>query len=81
MKLKEFLNNLNEFVKDNPKALDYEVIYSADEEGNGYNMIWFEPSDGVYNEEDKEFYSRGNLLEEPEEYEYTEKDCNAVCIN
>lgn len=35
MKLKEFIFNLNEMVKANPKLLELEVITSDDDEGNG----------------------------------------------
>lgn len=79
MKLKEFLKNLNEFIKENPKALEYEVVYAIDEEGNAYNEVCFEPSDGVY--KDREYVPRSALLEEPDEFSRKEEECNAVCIN
>ena len=48
MKLKEFIENLNEFVKENPETLDMEVVTSIDDEGNGYSFVHYTPSKGVY---------------------------------
>ncbi len=40
MKLRDFLSELNNLAKENPKALDYDVIYSSDDEGNSYHSIY-----------------------------------------
>ena len=40
MKLRTFLEELNKLAKSNPKALDYNVIYSSDDEGNSYHNIY-----------------------------------------
>lgn len=68
MKLKEYLDALNEIVKENPKALEFEVISSIDEEGNGYNEVFYTPSSGTYNE--GEFATATNKNEH-----------NSICIN
>lgn len=39
MKLKEYVQHLHELIALNPEALDYEVIYSADDEGNEFNKV------------------------------------------
>lgn len=66
MKLKEFIKNLNDLAKENPKALDYDVVTSIDDEGNGYNLVYFAPQIG-HMDEDKEFKEV--------------QEANAVCVN
>lgn len=44
MKLKEFVANLAERVKEDPSILDLEVITSVDDEGNDFNSIYFTPT-------------------------------------
>jgi hypothetical protein len=75
MTLKEYIENLNEFVKENPEALEYEVVTSADDEGNYYNPVHYTPSMGLF--EDGEFTHQDNF----EECEIDNEDANAVCIN
>jgi len=75
MKLKEFIENLTEFVKKHPEALNMEIITSSDDEDNGYNFVYHEPSFGIY--DDDEFISFDNY----EDYERTEDETNVVCIN
>ena len=58
MTLKEFISNLNEFVEENPKALDMQVVTSKDDEGNGYNQVYYTPSVGNFDEDEKEFKSK-----------------------
>ena len=75
MTLKEFIGNLNEFVKENPETLDMQVITSKDDEGNGFNLVHYTPSKGIY--EDREFISS----EQYNDYERDESETNAVCVN
>ena len=75
MTLKEYVENLNEFVKENPEALDYIVVYSSDDEGNSYGRVHYTPSIGQY--EDYEFIH----VESFEDREMDGEDANAVCIN
>ena len=42
MKLKEYLEKINHHINQNPKILDLEVVYSTDEEGNGYRKVVYE---------------------------------------
>jgi hypothetical protein len=66
MKLKEYIEQLQKFVEMNPETLEMDVIYSRDDEGNGFQEVHYAPSKGFY--EDMEF----------EESDY---HVNAVCIN
>ena len=79
MKLKQYLENLNDLVKEDPTALNMEVVAAIDDEGNGYNAIHYSPSLGVYNDEDREFSSDKEDWEECNEDE--EFKPNAICIN
>jgi sucrose-6-phosphate hydrolase SacC (GH32 family) len=76
MTLKQFIENLNEFVKENPETLDMNVITSEDDEGNGFSPVYFTPSKGFYND------SAGFIYYEAyEAYKIDNSDTNAVCIN
>lgn len=67
MKLKEFIKNLDKFVKENPKALDLDVVTSIDDEWNWYNRIYYEPSVGILDDLD---------------FMESKVECaNSVCIN
>lgn len=68
MKLKEYMDNLNKLVKDNPEAKEFDVISAIDDEGNGYNLVFFHPTLGVYDGD--EF----NTDVDPKKF-------NAICIN
>jgi len=69
MKLQEFMDNLKALIQDNPDALNYEVVTSKDAAGNGYDVVTFNPSIGVYDIEDKDF--------NPIDLD----SINAICIN
>ena len=75
MTLKEFIENLNKFVKENPETLEMQVVTSKDDEGNGFNLVHYEPSKGIF--EDRDFIS----FEQYEDFERTENETNAVCVN
>ena len=71
MKLKLFLEKINEMIAKDALVLGLEVIYSKDDEGNGYQKIVFHPCVGVFNEDDGEF---DNDFEQ-------NGHLNAICIN
>lgn len=76
MKLKEYIEKLNELTQLHPEASEFECVYSRDDEGNGFEIVHYSPGLGFY--EDMEFHSN------PEEYreEYGDNFIfNAVCIN
>jgi len=75
MKLREFIENLNNFVKENPETLDLDVITSKDAEGNGFNHVYYEPTKGFFEDGDYVTFERfGEELS-------LEPDVNVVCIN
>ena len=82
MNLRKYLDNLNKLVEEHPEALEFEVISAADDEGNNYQKVSFDPSIGILEGEYRgDFISLEQLKEEPDEFDYTEKDVNCVCIN
>lgn len=52
-----------------------QVITSKDDEGNGFNLVHYEPTKGIF--EDREFTSSENYEEEERE----DSETNAVCVN
>lgn len=83
MKFKEYLENLNKLAEERPETLEMNVVYSKDDEGNGYQEIFYTPTVGEHDDEG-EFVSECSIKEEPEEYGYDSFDDfqpNAICIN
>jgi hypothetical protein len=66
MKLKEYIAHLNSIVENDSKALNMEVVYSADSEGNTFSQVYYHPSKGNFT---------GG------QFSHTEKQANAICIN
>ena len=54
MTLGEYFAGFQQFVKDNPDLKDTPIFYSIDDEGNGYNPIYYHP--GVMETKDVESY-------------------------
>ncbi len=71
MKLEEYLKELNKLVKENPELLEAEVITSIDDEGNGFNRVFYTANPGFF--EDGEFIGESNEEKPPV--------INAVCLN
>lgn len=74
MKLKEYLQNLNKFVIKYPKALDYDVVYAKDDEGNGFREVNYGPYLGYLGAEGDDWVGS-------EECHECEVEINSVCIN
>lgn len=74
---KQYLDALNKFAKENPKMLSMLVITSRDEEGNGYNKVYYKPSPGFF-DGDYAFTPEDQFdeLDEPENAKV-----NAICVN
>ncbi len=72
MKLKEYLAQMKQVIKDNPGALEWEVIYSSDSEGNNFEPVYYSPSVGHYSPDD------GGLITDEN---YPGKPRNCICIN
>lgn len=75
MTLKEFIKHLNDLVKSHPEALDYQVVTSIDDEGNEFNLVYYSPTLGIY--EEHEFIPKSVY----KELKRKEKETNAICIN
>jgi len=78
MTLEKFIENLKTLAEEHPETLAYEVVTAIDDEGNGFNPVYFTPSLGRY--EDNDFNSIENLKEDSEE-DSIEIELNAVCVN
>lgn len=66
MKFKKYLKKLNNLAKENPDALEMEVIAAKDDEGNGFNKVIYPPSVGLF---------------ENGEFKAKDGEENAVCLN
>jgi len=49
MKLKDYLAEMNKLIAEHPEALEFQVIYSSDEEGNEFNNNYNAPTIGRFN--------------------------------
>lgn len=85
MTLRDYIDSLVEFGKENPEALDLTVVYSKDDEGNGYGEVYYGPSIGGM-DSDGDFTSKDGQIENGHD-EYDDFDevndvvINSVCIN
>ena len=83
MKLGEFTLKLLDLLKENPEAADYDVVCSADDEGNSFTHVCYDPAIGHMDADDG-FKSIDIILENLlEDYEVTPGDypLNSVCVN
>lgn len=82
MKLKEYIDNLNKFVKENPEALELDVI-SIDPHTNWSSSVYHEPCLGHYDPGD--FFDEEAIeMKRVSPCIYDNKasfKINAVCIN
>lgn len=78
MNLKTYIDNLLKLVETNPEALTMDVVYHK---GVDYNTVYYTPSLGYYNSEDKEFSSAMREVEPEGEYGEVPVKANSVCIN
>jgi hypothetical protein len=69
MKFKEFIENVNKVLEENPESGEFEVISFTDRDCNGHNIVYFPPSIGFY---DGDYNG---------EFDYDISPYNAVCIN
>jgi len=71
MKLKDYLKNINELVKENKELLELDVVYASDDEGNYFDKVKFTPCIGTY--------ESGSFITFKEDSH--KGDLNAICIN
>ncbi len=78
MKLKEYLENLNQIVKDHPSALECDVIYASDDVSTGWVPIYSsKPALGDYRPASDDFYSLYDIYN----MGMPMTAVNAICIN
>lgn len=70
MKFKEYLSSLNELAEKRPSLLELDVVYSRDDEGNGFQYVAVPPVPGY-------FYD--GCFESEDDSDEPEMNC--VCIN
>jgi thiol-disulfide isomerase/thioredoxin len=79
---KEYVANLVKALEDNPEYGELDVVYSKDDEGNGFGHVHYGPSvgvhDGEYSGDFKQFDTDPNV--DPEDT-CSKEDINAICIN
>lgn len=71
MKLKVYLKKLNKLTQKNPEYLNLDVIYSIDDEGNGFNEVLESQIFNVLHFDKKDYYDQIKEGKKP----------NAICIN
>lgn len=82
MKLREYIQNLNEFASKHPDYMDLDVIYASDEEGNNYDRLYNEPTPMFkHNDENDDYYSEYYVEEEFQEEFDGDFKPNVICIN
>ena len=74
MTVRNYINTLVEMVKKNPEIEHYEVIYSADDEGNTFQKVNFTPTVMIADGLD-------NAYVEVESIMNVDNNANVLCIN
>lgn len=72
MTLREFIDGLNNYILENPQMMDLPVISASDDEGNSFSEVIYNPTKGIFKEDDKSFDTQ---------MEGEEDKPNATCIN
>ncbi len=71
MKLKEHMVSLGKMIEKDPQILEFDVVYSTDDEGNNFEEVRFSPDLGVYDKYSKEWDNARS----------SKKKFNSICIN
>lgn len=70
MKVKEYFESLKALIEESPEILEYELIYSSDEDGSTYRKAFYHPS----RVEMREVKGLLEIVEDGENY-------NTLCLN
>lgn len=81
MKFKDYVENLQEFLKEHPETAEMEAVTSIDEEGNDYNAVQFGPSIAQFHSMEDTWLELLGFYEEEDKESPALEDCNAVIIN
>ena len=79
MKFKKYLEQLNKLAKERPELLNYEIIYSHDDEGNNYQKVENEPSVCYASDLTHYFIEEVHFGEDIKNQAEAEPNC--ICIN
>ena len=71
MKFKDYVKNLNELLEQRPETAEFTVVTARDDEGNGYNQVYYTPSVGIHTDDDFE----------TEDVDEDQDAVNAICVN
>ena len=77
MNLREFIDDLEKLIADQPQVETMQVIYAKDDEGNGFREVTYAPSFGRF--EDGEF--RDEYVDTTDFNPHFDARDNAICIN
>lgn len=66
MKLKDYVEQLTQILETNPEAMDYDIIYAADDEGNNFSKVHYPPCLGYF---DGEYFNSDS------------SNNNCICLN
>lgn len=78
--VKDLLNSLNKLVEFDPKYKDLPLIYSMDDEGNGYSKVDFDAALVQVHDLNENFLELVGQYKEDSE-DIALEDCNCVLIN
>ena len=81
MKFKDYIKNLQKFLKEHPETVEMEVVASIDDEGNGYNVVQFGPSIAQFHSMEDPWLELVGFYEKENKESPALEDCNAVIIN
>jgi hypothetical protein len=81
MKLKEYIQQLQELVDTNPEAADLIVVYSKDDEGNEFQVVNWTATLGHFKGKYRGAFISETGIKEDEDLEEGDYPINAVCIN
>ncbi len=80
VKISRLIKNLQNILEEHG---DLSCVYAIDEEGNGFDLIYWDPSLGMFNERQRDYLSLDeyNQLKEENQLWYPDKSEKVVCIN
>jgi len=82
LKLKEYVDNLVKILENNPEYGELDVVYSKDDEGNGFQKVSYTPAVGNHDGEwCGDFTAFNDSPDVDPEDTCDKEDINAICIN
>ena len=76
MVLSEYIGKLQEILDEHG---DIGMVYSSDDEGNSYELVWYSPSVVLFNEKDNEVVFLDS--EDVQDYKNDDRYVLSVCVN